>query len=157
MSENKYWLFKSEPNNYSFSDLLGEKDQTAEWDGVRNYQARNLMRDEMRIGDQVLFYHSSTKIPAVIGTATIVTEAYPDFTAWDSSAKYFDPKSDPDNPTWLMVDIRANQEFTSQVTLQDIKQNPSFQHMLLVKRGVRVSVQPVTQQEYEEIVKLGMS
>ena len=157
MSEIKHWLFKSEPNNYSFTDLLGEQHQTAEWDGVRNYQARNLMRDQMHVGDKVLFYHSSTKIPAVIGTAIIVKEAYPDFTAWDSSAKYFDRKSDPDNPTWLMVDIQAEQKFETEVTLQEIKQNPSFQNMMLIKRGVRLSVQPVTKQEYEDIVKLGIA
>ena len=155
MSEVRHWLFKSEPGNYSFGDLLKEKDQTAEWDGVRNYQARNLMRDEMHIGDKVLFYHSSTKIPAVIGTAIIVKEAYPDFTAWDSTAKYFDPKSDPDNPTWLMVDIKANQEFNHEVTLQEIKENPAFQNMMLIKRGVRLSVQPVTEDEYNLIVELG--
>tara|TARA_B100000131_G_C17836213_1_gene499869 strand:- start:91 stop:564 length:474 start_codon:yes stop_codon:yes gene_type:complete len=155
MSEVRHWLFKSEPGNYSFGDLLKEKDQTAEWDGVRNYQARNLMRDEMHIGDKVLFYHSSTKIPAVIGTATIVKEAYPDFTAWDSTAKYFDPKSDPDNPTWLMVDIKANREFNHEVTLQEIKENPAFQNMMLIKRGVRLSVQPVTEDEYNLIVELG--
>lgn len=155
MTAPKYWLFKSEPNNYSFTDLLGERNQTSEWDGVRNYQARNLMRDQMKIGDKVLFYHSSTKVPAVIGTAIIVGEAYPDFTAWDSSAKYFDPKSDPDNPTWLMVDIKADKQFSTQVTLQDIKQNPIFENMMLVKRGMRLSVQPITQYEYEEIVKLG--
>ena len=111
----------------------------------------------MHVGDKVLFYHSSTKIPAVIGTAIIVKEAYPDFTAWDSSAKYFDPKSDPDNPTWLMVDIQAEQKFETEVTLQEIKQNPSFQNMMLIKRGVRHSVKTVTKQEYEHILKLGFA
>ncbi|HCG91486.1 MAG TPA: EVE domain-containing protein [Dehalococcoidia bacterium] len=155
MSETKYWLFKSEPNNYSFLNLLSEENQIAEWDGVRNYQARNFMRDQMRIGDKVLFYHSSTKIPAVIGTAIIVKESYPDFTAWDSGQKYFDPKSNPDDPTWLMVDIQAEKTFKTPVTLQDIKSNPKFANMMLVKRGVRLSVQPITQTEYNEIVKLG--
>ena len=110
MAERKYWLFKSEPTAYSFDDLLNEENQTAEWDGVRNYQVRNFMRDEMREGDGVLFYHSSTNPTAVVGTATIVTQAYPDVTAWDPQAKYYDPESSPDNPAWLVVDIKADQE-----------------------------------------------
>ena len=108
--ERKYWLFKSEPTAYSFDDLLNEENQTAEWDGVRDYQVRNFMRDEMREGDAVLFYHSSTNPTAVVGTATTVTQAYPDVTAWDPQAKYYDPKSSPDNPAWLVVDMKADQE-----------------------------------------------
>ena len=103
MAERKYWLFKSEPTNYSFDDLLGEDDRTAEWDGVRNYQARNYMRDEMNVGDGVLFYHSSTNPMAVVGTATIAREAYPDNTAWDPKAKYYDPKSNPASPTGMLI------------------------------------------------------
>lgn len=156
MAEKRYWLFKSEPGNYSFQDLLGEDDKTAEWDGVRNYQVRNFMRDEMKVGDGVLFYHSSAKPTAVMGTATIVREAYPDSTAWEPGAKYYDPKSNPDDPTWLMVDIQADQVFSRPVTLQEIKQNPRLQGMMLVKRGVRLSIQPVDKEDWDEIIGLGM-
>jgi predicted RNA-binding protein with PUA-like domain len=155
MAERKYWLFKSEPSSYSFANLLNEPDQTAEWDGVRNYQARNFMRDEMKPGDGVLFYHSSANPMAVIGTAQIVREAYPDHSAWDAKSKYYDAKGSPDNPIWLMVDIKAEQEFTRPVTLQEIKQNPKLQNMLLVRRGMRLSIQPVTKEEWDEIVALG--
>ena len=156
MAERRYWLFKSEPTNYSFQDLLGEEDRTAEWDGVRNYQVRNFMRDEMKVGDGVLFYHSSAKPTAVMGTATVVKEAYPDSTAWEPGAKYYDPKSNPDDPTWLMVDIVADQEFNRPVTLQEIKQNPKLQGMMVVKRGVRISIQPVSKEDWDEIIALGM-
>ena len=155
MAERQYWLFKSEPTNYSFQDLLSEDDKTAEWDGVRNYQVRNFMRDDMKAGDGVLFYHSSAKPTAVMGTATIVKEAYPDSTAWEPGAKYYDPKSNPDDPTWLMVDIQADQAFNRPVTLQEIKQNPNLQGMMLVKRGVRLSIQPITREDWDEIVGLG--
>jgi predicted RNA-binding protein with PUA-like domain len=155
MAERQYWLFKSEPTNYSFQDLLGEEDKTAEWDGVRNYQVRNFMRDDMKAGDGVLFYHSSAKPTAVVGTATIVKEAYPDSTAWEPGAKYYDPKSNPADPTWLMVDIQADQAFNRPVTLQEIKQNPNLQGMMLVKRGVRLSIQPIAKEDWDEIVGLG--
>ncbi len=155
MAERKYWLFKSEPTAYSFDALLNEENQTAEWDGVRNYQVRNFMRDEMGQGDAVLFYHSSTTPTAVVGTATIVSQAYPDVTAWDPQSKYYDPKSSPDNPAWLVVDIKADRELSRPVTLAEIKQNPALAGMLLVKRGMRLSIQPVTQADYEEIVLLG--
>ena len=155
MDERKYWLFKSEPTAYSFDALMNEENQTAEWDGVRNYQVRNFMRDEMRPGDAVLFYHSSTTPTAVVGTATIVSQSYPDVTAWDPQSKYYDAKSSPDNPAWLVVDIKADREFAHPVTLAEIKQNSALAGMLLVRRGMRLSVQPVSQAEYEEIVSLG--
>ncbi len=155
MAERKYWLFKSEPTAYSFADLLSELDQTAEWDGVRNYQVRNLMRDEMKVGDGVLFYHSSAKPTAVIGTATIVREAYPDSTAWDPENIHYDPKSPPDNPVWLMVDIRADQELSRPVTLQEIKENPRLKDMMVARRGVRLSIQPVAKDEWDEVIEMG--
>ena len=155
MPERKYWLFKSEPGSYSFADLQGATNQTAEWDGVRNYQARNFMRDEMKVGDGILFYHSSSNPTAVVGTAAIVREAYPDETAWDPQSQHPDPKSTPDNPTWLMVDIKADREFARPVTLAEIKQNPRLESMLLVRRGMRLSIQPVTRQEWEEILSRG--
>ncbi len=156
MAEQRYWLFKSEPNAYSYADLLGEEEQTAEWDGVRNYQVRNMMRDEIKVGDRVLFYHSSAKPTAVVGTARVVREAYPDYTAWEKDSDHPDPKSTPDNPIWLMVDIQAEQEFARPVTLQEIKANPKLQDMLLVQRGVRLSIQPVSKEAWAEIVALGM-
>ncbi len=157
MAERKYWLFKSEPTAYSFSDLLNELDQTAEWDGVRNYQVRNLMRDEMQVGDGVLFYHSSAKPMAIMGTATIVGEAYPDSTAWDPNNQHFDARSTSDNPVWLMVDIRADKEFARPVTLPEIKAHPRLQNMMVARRGMRLSIQPVTKEEWDEIIALGGS
>ena len=156
MAERRYWLFKSEPTAYSFADLLNEPDRTAEWDGVRNYQVRNFMRDDMKVGDGVLFYHSSAKPLAVIGTALIVGEAYPDSTAWDPAEKHYDPKSTPDNSIWLMVDIQAEKKFARPVTLDEIKQSPKLQDMLLVRRGMRLSIQPVTQEEWDEVVSMGI-
>lgn len=155
MAERRYWLFKSEPNAYSFTDLLNEPDQTAEWDGVRNYQVRNFMRDEMKVGDGVLFYHSSTNPTAVVGTATIVGEAYPDSTAWDPKSEYPDLRSTPENPVWLMVDIKADKELPRPVTLQECKQNSKLKDMLLIRRGMRLSIQPVTREEWDEVLRMG--
>ena len=154
MAERRYWLVKSEPNTYSFSDLQREDDRTAEWDGVRNYQARNTMRDDMKDGDGVLFYHSNVKPMAVVGTATVVGEGYPDDTAWDPSSEHPDPKSTPDKPIWYMVDIKAESEFAKPVTLEEIKQTPGLEKMALVNRS-RLSVQPVRPEEWRMIVDLG--
>ncbi len=154
MAERSYWLVKSEPNTYSFSDLQREDDGTAEWDGVRNYQARNTMRDDMKVGDGVLFYHSNVKPMAVVGTATVVGEGYPDDTAWDPSSEHPDPKSTPDKPIWYMVDIKAASEFARPVTLEEIKQTLGLEKMALVNRS-RLSVQPVRPEEYRIIVDLG--
>ena len=157
MSEPKYWLFKSEPSAYSFNDLLNEQDQTAEWDGVRNYQARNFMRDDMKVGDKVLFYHSSAKPTAVVGTAHIVKEAYPDATAWDPNDKHYDPKSSPGETVWMVVEIQAEAALPKSVTLADVKANPKLKDMLLIRKGQRLSIQPVTKEEYDEIVAMGNS
>jgi predicted RNA-binding protein with PUA-like domain len=155
MAERKYWLFKSEPTAFSFTDLLKESGQTAEWDGVRNYQARNFMRDEMKVGDGVLFYHSSSKPLAVVGAATVVREAYPDHTAWDPADQHYDPKSTPDNPIWFMVEIRAERQFARPITLEELKGNPRLRNMMLLRRGMRLSIQPVTREEWDEIIALG--
>ena len=155
MAERRYWLFKSEPSAFSYADLQGEPDQTAEWDGVRNYQARNFMRDDMQLGDGVLFYHSNAKPLAVVGTATIVSGAYPDATAFDPTEKYYDAKSNPDSPTWLMIDIKADREFTRLVTLAEIKDNPRLKDMYVARRGMRLSIQPVTKEEWDEVLSLG--
>ena len=154
MAERKYWLVKSEPADYSFDDLRDEEDQTAEWDGVRNYQARNNMRDLIKIGDGVLFYHSQTKPMAVVGTAVVVKEGYPDDTAWDPNSQHPDAKSTPDKPIWYMVDIKADRKFDVPVTLEMIKAMSGLDKMVLVNNS-RLSVQPVTAEEWGTIVEAG--
>lgn len=150
MEKINYWLVKSEPSDYSFSDLLSETNQTAEWDGVRNYQARNILRNDMKIGDKVLYYHSNSNPSEIVGTAVIVKEGYPDFTAWDPKSKHYDPKSTPENPKWFMVDLKAEKLFKKPITLQEIKNNRYLAEMILVKNS-RLSVQPVTKKEWEII------
>ena len=149
----RYWLFKSEPGSYSFDDLV--RDGVAEWDGARNYQVRNFLRDEIREGDGVLFYHSSSDPRAVVGTATVVRNGYPDHTAWDPASDHPDPKSTPDNPTWYMVDIRAVERFSTPVTLEGMREVPQLADMMLLRRGVRLSILPVTPEEWEAIRGLG--
>ena len=148
----RYWLMKSEPDVYPFSQLI--TDGKTHWDGVRNYQARNMMRDDLKLGDFVLFYHSNTKPPHVAGIAKVCREGYPDHTSWDPNSKYFDEKSTPENPRWVMVDIEPVKEM-NMVSLADIKANPALEDMPLVQRGQRLSVQPVSQDQYEEICRMG--
>ncbi len=154
MPEPRYWLFKSEPSSYSFDDLESEANQTAEWDGVRNYQARNFMRDDMKVGDVVLFYHSNAKPPGVVGTARVVREGYPDDSAWNPDSRYYDPKSDPTNPTWMMVDIKADARLPRFISLNELKANPALSEMLVTKRGQRLSIQPVTPEEWAEVLAM---
>ena len=154
MSRNRFWLIKSEPSVYSFTNLQNEQGQTAEWDGVRNYQARNILRDEMKVDDSVLFYHSNTTNPAVVGTAIVTREGYPDYTAWHPNSDHPDPKSTPDKPIWYMVDIMAVSSFNKHVTLSAIKSTPALKNMVLVNNS-RLSVQPVTYQEWHTITNLG--
>ncbi len=148
----KYWLVKSEPDVYSIDDL--KKDKKTYWDGVRNYQARNFMRDEMKKGDQVLFYHSNADPVGVAGICEVVKEGYPDFTAFDPDDKHYDPKSKKDEPTWIMVDVKFVKKFGEVVALTEIKENRKLQNMKLVQRGNRLSVMPVTKTEFNEIVKM---
>lgn len=150
-----YWLMKSEPSTYSIEDLAKEKNQTTTWEGVRNYQARNLLRDDIKKGDRVLFYHSNAKPMAVVGTATVVKEGYPDPFQFDPKSKYHDPKSNPEDPRWFMVDIRLDEVFNHPVTLHEIKEVKSLSDMKLVQRGQRLSVQPVRKKEWDWIVKRG--
>ena len=152
--ERRFWLVKSEPNTYSFADLMAEPDRTAEWDGVRNYQARNTLRDDMKEGDGVLFYHSNAKPTAVIGTAVIVRGGYPDHTAWDPDSDNPDPRSTPENPVWFMVDIQAVEAFDAPVPLAEIRKTPGLENMALVKNS-RLSVQPVTAEEWRIVTGLG--
>jgi len=151
--KKRYWLMKSEPGTYSIEDL--KRDGKTCWDGVRNYQARNLMRDEMQVGDGVLFYHSREKPMGVYGIAEIVREAYPDDSAFDPQDKHYDPKSDPANPTWMMVDIGYVGMLETPVTLDMLKQTPGLEKMMVIQRGSRLSVQPVSKKEWD--IVLGMS
>ena len=152
----RYWLFKSDPEVFSWPDLLASPDQTTCWDGVRNYQARNFLRDDIQEGDFVLFYHSQEKPPAVMGTARVTRSGYPDFTAWDPESGHFDPKTDPDNPTWFMVDIQGVQEFARAVPLPELRSTPGLENMELLRKGSRLSVQPVSQAEFEIVTGLGL-
>ena len=148
----RYWLLKSEEGVYSIRDL--EWDGTTHWEGVRNYEARNLMRDEMKVGDGVLFYHSNAKPPGVAGLATVARAGYPDPFAFDKESRYHDPKSDPDNPVWFTVDISFDEVFPDVVSLEEIKATAGLGEMVLVKRS-RLSVQPVSGEEYRLIRKMG--
>ena len=154
-SKKKYWLLKTEPSAYSIQDLAAEPNKTTCWDGVRNYQARNFMRDEMSVGDAVLLYHSNAKPPHVAGIAEVSRESYPDHTAWDKNDKHFDPKSTPDEPRWFMVDVTLVEIFPSLIPLDDLRNVKSLAEMELLRKGSRLSVQPVRKKEYDVIVKLG--
>lgn len=149
-----YWLFKTEPGCFSFDDLKNRPNMTEQWDGVRNFQARNFLRDSIRIGDRVLFYHSNIPEPAVVGLAEVVREGYPDFTALDPEGEHFDPKASPDKPIWYMVDVRYVEPMKRPVTLERIKGNPLLVDMPLVKRS-RLSIQPVTPDEWDMILAMG--
>ena len=150
----RHWLFKSEPESFSFADLLAAPRRRTRWDGVRNYQARNLIRDEMAVGDDVLFYHSSTDPMAIAGLCRIVRAAYPDPSAFDTASAYHDPKSDPDAPAWFAVDIEAVRAFVPPLTRERLKAERGLSRMVLLQRGSRLSVQPVTDREFEIIVAL---
>ena len=150
----KYWLLKSEPDVFSLEDLKNCPNQTEPWDGIRNYQARNLMRDEMKVGDQAFFYHSRQAEPAIVGTVRVVREAYPDHTSWDPSSKYFDEKSSPENPRWQMVDVQFESEFSRPVTLKELQSVPELKEMFLLRKGMRLSVQPVTEAEFQLILAI---
>lgn len=149
----RYWLMKSEPNVYSIADL--KRDGTTCWDSVRNYQARNFMRDDMRVGDGVLFYHSNVQPMGICGVAEVVREGYPDHTAFDPADPHYDPKSHPANPTWMMVDVGYVGTFQAPITLATLKQTPGLEKMLVIQRGSRLSVQPVSREEWDIIMGLG--
>lgn len=151
----KYWLIKSEPEVFSIEDLMKTKNQTTYWDGVRNYQARNYLRDEMKLKDKVVFYHSNCEPPAAVGTCEVVKEGYPDFTAFDPDNKHYDPKSLTSSPTWFMVDIKFISRFSKNVSLEEMRKNPKLSNMKLLQRGNRLSVMPLSKDEFNEIVKMG--
>lgn len=151
----RYWLMKSEPDVFSLADLKARPGQREPWDGVRNYQARNFMRDAMKKGDTVLFYHSNTNPPGIVGLAEVASDPYPDPTAFDKKSKYYDAKSDPENPRWILVDVRYRATFAQMVTLEAMKSMPALAEMRILQRGNRLSITPVTAAEFKAISKAG--
>ena len=150
-----YWLFKSEPDAFSIDDLKAMKGKKDHWDGIRNYQARNLMRDEMVKGDLGFFYHSSCKVPGIVGIVEVVKEAYPDHTSWDPEGKYYDPKSTPEKPRWFMVDIKFKKKFKNYISLTDLKEMEGLEDIMLLRKGNRLSIMPIEKEEFEIIKKSG--
>ncbi len=148
----QYWLMKSEPEEFSIDDLRVKG--SGSWDGVRNYQARNHLR-AMAVGDLVLFYHSNATPPGVVGVARVVKPAYPDHTAWNPRSKYYDPKSDPDEPRWFMVDVEYVETLPEPVTLDQLREDPALADMLVIRRGQRLSVQPVERHHFAHVLRLG--
>jgi predicted RNA-binding protein with PUA-like domain len=147
----KYWLMKSEPDSYSIDDL--ERDGREPWDGIRNYQARNFMR-EMAVGDLVIFYHSSAKPPGAAGIARICSEAHPDPTQFDKKSKHYDPKSDKDDPRWSLVDLEFVEKFEEEIPLRALKDDPALQGMRVTQKGSRLSVQPVEKKHFKLVLKM---
>jgi predicted RNA-binding protein with PUA-like domain len=151
----KYWLMKSEPDVFSFDDLKKRPKRTEPWNGVRNYQARNFMRDEMRVDDLILFYHSSCEIPGVAGIAKVSSSPYPDETQFDPKSEYFDPKATKENPRWFLVDVQFESDLNAFVSLEELKRHKRLENMRLLQRGNRLSILPVTREEFDFIKKLG--
>lgn len=148
----KYWLMKSEPDVFSFDDLKQKK--TEPWTGVRNYQARNFMRDEMQVGDIIFFYHSSCEVPGIAGIASVASAPYPDPTQFEKKSEYFDPKATKDAPRWFLVDVKFEKDLKRHLPLEELKQVPALKEMRLLQKGNRLSILPVTAREYELILKL---
>ena len=147
-----HWLMKSEPDAYSIDDL--ERDGREMWDGIRNYQARNMMRDEMKIGDDVFFYHSNCKEPAIVGLAKVASKQYPDPTQFDPDSKYYDPKSSEDDPRWCLVDLKFVRKLDRPITLAELKDHPGLDGLILTRRGNRLSIMPVDDQHWDLILGL---
>jgi len=150
----KYWLMKTEPTTFSIDDLENSPNKTTSWEGVRNYQARNYIRDEIKQGDRVLFYHSNSEPPGVAGICEVIKDAYPDHFAFDPENKYYDPKSIMSQPIWYMVDIKLVKKFNRIISLSEIKSNSKLSQMKLVQKGNRLSVFPITKNEFDEIIKM---
>jgi predicted RNA-binding protein with PUA-like domain len=144
----KYWLMKSEPSCFSIDDLKNAPNQTSPWDGVRNYQARNFMRNDMKPGDQVFFYHSNCNPPGIVGIAEVASDAYPDHTAFDPESDHPDPTSTPDNPRWFMVDVKFRKKLAHIISLEELKKHPELKDLALVRKGNRLSVMPVGEKEW---------
>lgn len=150
----QFWLVKSEPNCFSIDDLAAAEGKRTYWDGVRNYQARNMLRDEMKLGDRVLFYHSNAKPPSIVGVAEVVREGYPDTTAFDPGNEHYDPKSQPDSPTWYMVDLKLVKKLARPLPLAELRQASQLSGMELLRLGSRLSVQPVSPQQFKTVLAL---
>ncbi|MCG6194737.1 EVE domain-containing protein [Leptospira sp. FAT2] len=150
----KHWLFKTEPDVFSIDDLYNAPSHIAPWEGVRNYQARNFLRDSIKKGDLVLFYHSRANPLSIVGIAEVVKPGYPDHFAFDPSHKYFDPKSKTENPTWYMVDIKFKKKFPKPVTMEEMKTQKALKNMVLLQKGSRLSIQPVSPAEFQFILGL---
>ena len=146
----RYWLMKTEPDVFSIDDLKSQK--TTPWEGVRNYQARNFMRDEMKKGDLVLIYHSNAKPPGIAGIGVVSKEAFPDHFAWDKKSKYYDPKSTKENPRWMMVEIKFKKKFKEILSLSEIKETKGLEEMLILRKGNRLSITPVEKKHFEQII-----
>lgn len=147
-----YWLMKSEPTDYSIDDM--QRDGRDMWDGIRNYQARNSMRDDMKIGDEVFFYHSNCKEPGIVGITRVVSDPYPDPTQFDKKSKYYDPKSKKDNPTWILVDVEFVRKLKRNIGLRELKADKRLDDMILTRRGNRLSVMPVSAKHWRHILSL---
>jgi predicted RNA-binding protein with PUA-like domain len=147
-----YWLMKSEPEAFSIEDLQAMPEQTEHWDGVRNYQARNMLRDEMKKGDLVFFYHSNCPQPAIVGIMQVVREGYPDFTAFDPNSKHFDPHSDPDKPRWMMVDVQFVRTLKRPIPLSELRQYHELAGMQLLRKGNRLSITPLSEEQWAFIL-----
>lgn len=150
---SSFWLLKSEPSVFSIDELAKSLRQTTCWEGVRNYQARNFLRS-MAVGDQVFFYHSNADPPAIVGVANIVKAAYPDHFSWDPKSRYFDKKSSPENPAWSMVDVQFVEKFSMPLPLDELRAVKGLENMELLRKGSRLSVQPVRKEEWDIILKL---
>lgn len=149
-----YWLFKSEPETFSIDDLKNRPSQTEPWDGVRNYQARNFLRDQIKINDHILFYHSNCKIPGVVGTALVIKAGYPDSTAFDRHSPYYDTASSEEKPRWFRVDVKFTKKFPRILSLHEIKAHSLLKHMKIAQKGNRLSITPVTKKEWQTILAL---
>ncbi|MFM7072419.1 MAG: EVE domain-containing protein [Planctomycetota bacterium] len=151
-SPSQYWLLKTEPESFSIQDLARSPGQTTCWDGVRNYQARNFMRDQMKVGDRVLIYHSNADPPCVVGTAVVARESYPDSSAWDPASVYYDADSKRDAPRWFMVDVKLDSVLPRSLPLDELRSMPKLAGMELLRKGSRLSVQPVKKAEFDAIL-----
>lgn len=149
-----HWLFKSEPETFSIDMLQNRPKKTEHWDGVRNYQARNMLRDQIKVGDKAFFYHSNCTPPGIVGIVEIVKSAYPDFTAFDPESKYYDPTSSPEKPRWFMVDIKFIKKFNRMITLEELKNHPALRNMQVTRKGNRLSITPISAEEWGIIVDM---
>jgi len=147
-----HWLMKSEPDVYGIDDL--ERDKREPWDGIRNYQARNMMRDDMKIGDEVFFYHSNCEEPGIVGIMKVASEPYPDPTQFDRKSKYFDPKSSQENPRWCLVDVEFVRKLERNITLSELKESKGLDGMILTRKGNRLSIMPVDKKHWQKILSL---